>query len=315
MSRRKWSRVVLSVGKIAIWMVVGGIALRPILQVSPLQHAVNVIQHSRNGVLPADFNESVAIVRAAHKPLEHLNLGGATVECLDLSGLNMLRASGQFMHATGASFDDSILGGAMFGNSELNGAKFRHAHMDAISFEHSNMLVANMVGAEARDAHFAGASLTGANLSYGAFSGTDFSGADLRSRVHRFYARYGKEVEQIAELLQIRLKQLALAYTLNNKLPAEAVRVSARVKTIEPFLKKLENDNWPTFYYPTEVVRDLIGARVVCWFRPRVRRTRTTYLRFHWDRGRSQMGGTDAESSCSIPETLPIARLPASIVA
>ncbi|MCP3020386.1 GTP pyrophosphokinase [Cupriavidus basilensis] len=89
---------------------------------------------------------------------------------------------------------------------------------------------------------------------------------ELRTRVHRFYARYGKEVEQIAELLQIRLKQLALAYTLNNKLPAEAVRVSARVKTVESFLKKLENDSWPTFYYPTEVVRDLIGARVVCWF-------------------------------------------------
>jgi putative GTP pyrophosphokinase len=31
-------------------------------------------------------------------------------------------------------------------------------------------------------------------------------------------------------------------------------------------LKKLENDGWPQFYYPTEVVKDLIGARVVCWF-------------------------------------------------
>ena len=181
MSRRKWSRVLLSVGKIAIWMVVGGIALRPILQVSPLQQAVNVIQHSRNGVLPADFNESVAIVRAAHKPLEHLDLEGANVQCLDLSGLNMLQASGQFMHATGTNFDNSILGGAIFGNSELNGAKFRHTHMDAISFEHSNMLVADLVGAEARNAHFDGASLTGANLSHGAFSGTDFSGADLQS--------------------------------------------------------------------------------------------------------------------------------------
>ena len=88
----------------------------------------------------------------------------------------------------------------------------------------------------------------------------------LRARVHRFYARYGKEIEQIAELLQIRLKQLALAYTINNKLPAEAVRVSTRVKNIDSFLKKLENDGWPYFYYPTQIVRDLIGARVVCWF-------------------------------------------------
>ncbi|MEN5397639.1 RelA/SpoT domain-containing protein [Achromobacter xylosoxidans] len=89
---------------------------------------------------------------------------------------------------------------------------------------------------------------------------------ELRMRVHRFYARYGKEIEQIAELLQIRLKQLALAYTLDNRLPVEAVRISTRVKNIESFLKKLENDGWPSFYYPTEVIRDLIGARVVCWF-------------------------------------------------
>nr|WP_251011184.1 hypothetical protein [Variovorax paradoxus] len=89
---------------------------------------------------------------------------------------------------------------------------------------------------------------------------------DLRARALRFYARYGKELEQIAELLQIKIKQLALAYTLNNRLPPEAVKVITRVKGVESFLKKLENDGWPTFYYPTEVVKDLIGARVVCWF-------------------------------------------------
>lgn len=89
---------------------------------------------------------------------------------------------------------------------------------------------------------------------------------ELKSRTQRFYARYGRELEQIAELLQIKLKQLSFAYTLSNKLPAEAIKVTTRVKSIESFLKKLENDGWPTYYYPTEVVRDLIGARVVCWF-------------------------------------------------
>ena len=89
---------------------------------------------------------------------------------------------------------------------------------------------------------------------------------DLRARTHRFYARYGKELEQIAELLEIQIKQLALAYTLNNRLPPEAVKITTRVKSVESFLKMLENDGWPTFYYPTEVAKDLIGARVVCWF-------------------------------------------------
>src|ERR1700730_3133421 len=91
------------------------------------------------------------------------------------------------------------------------------------------------------------------------------SESELRARTTRFYGRYGSELERIAELLQIKLKQLALAYTLNNRLPPEAVQVTTRVKSLESFLKKLEADGWPTFYYPTEVVKDLVGARVVCW--------------------------------------------------
>ena len=89
---------------------------------------------------------------------------------------------------------------------------------------------------------------------------------ELRARVVRFYARYGMELEQIKELLAIQLRQIALAYTLESKLPREAVTVTARVKSLDSFLKKLERDAWPQFYYPTEVVHDLIGARVVCWF-------------------------------------------------
>lgn len=89
---------------------------------------------------------------------------------------------------------------------------------------------------------------------------------ELRGRAERFYARYGTEIEQIAELLAIKLRQIALAYTIEHNLPKEAVRVTARVKTLASFLKKLERVGWPSFYYPTEVVKDLIGARVVVWF-------------------------------------------------
>jgi putative GTP pyrophosphokinase len=90
---------------------------------------------------------------------------------------------------------------------------------------------------------------------------------ELRARAIRFYSRYGQEIEQIKELLSIKLKQLSLAYTINNHLPREAITVTARVKTLDSFLKKLAGDGWPDFYYPTEVVKDLIGARMVCWFR------------------------------------------------
>lgn len=88
----------------------------------------------------------------------------------------------------------------------------------------------------------------------------------LTNRAIRFFDRYGEELEQIRKLIEIRLNQLALAYTIENKLPRESVIVSTRVKSLKSFLKKLEMHNWPDFYYPTEVIKDLIGARVTCWF-------------------------------------------------
>lgn len=92
------------------------------------------------------------------------------------------------------------------------------------------------------------------------------SSDELIARATRFYNRYGRDLEQIRELLNIRLGQLALAYTIENNLPPEAITVCSRVKTLKSFLGKLEKKKWPQFYYPTEVVKDLIGARVICWF-------------------------------------------------
>ena len=88
----------------------------------------------------------------------------------------------------------------------------------------------------------------------------------LRERAIRFFDRYEKDLEQIRQLLNIRLTQLALAYTITNNLPNESVNVVTRVKPQKSFLKKLEAKGWPQFYYPTEVLQDLIGARVICWF-------------------------------------------------
>ncbi len=89
---------------------------------------------------------------------------------------------------------------------------------------------------------------------------------ELIERTIRFFDRYGGDLIQIKELLNIRLSQLALAYTIDHNLPAEAVSISTRVKTLKSFLKKMDTKAWPQFYYPTEVIQDLIGARVVCWF-------------------------------------------------
>lgn len=89
---------------------------------------------------------------------------------------------------------------------------------------------------------------------------------NIRIRISNFYSQTATELELIKDLVLIKLKQLALAYTSKNNLPREAVTIIARVKSLKSFLKKLERNNWPSFSNPTDVVKDLIGARVVCWF-------------------------------------------------
>ena len=89
---------------------------------------------------------------------------------------------------------------------------------------------------------------------------------ELTQRAIRFFNRYGNDLEQIRQLLEIRLKQLALAYTINHKLPPEAIEISTRVKSLKSFLKKLGRKGWPQFYYTSEVANDIIGGRVSCWF-------------------------------------------------
>lgn len=88
----------------------------------------------------------------------------------------------------------------------------------------------------------------------------------LTERAIRFFDLYGDELESISQVLKIRLSGLASAYTVENKLPREAVVVRSRVKSLTSFLRKLEKTDWPLFGYPTEVITDLIGARVICWF-------------------------------------------------
>lgn len=89
---------------------------------------------------------------------------------------------------------------------------------------------------------------------------------ELKERLIRFYSRYGDEIEQIKNLLGIKLKQICLAYTLQNNLPQEALIVTARKKTLKSLIKKFDDKNWPQFYYPTEIVTDLVGARITSWF-------------------------------------------------
>jgi len=88
----------------------------------------------------------------------------------------------------------------------------------------------------------------------------------LSRRAVRFYHRYGDELEAIRQLLHIQLEKLALACTLENRLPRKAIKVVSRTKELKNFLFKLEKMGWPEFYLPSEIIHDLVGARLVCWF-------------------------------------------------
>ena len=88
----------------------------------------------------------------------------------------------------------------------------------------------------------------------------------LTNRAISFFDSYSDELELVSQVLKIRLGGLASAYTVENKLPREAVSVHSRVKSLTSFLRKLEKTDWPMFGHPTEVITDLIGARVICWF-------------------------------------------------
>lgn len=89
---------------------------------------------------------------------------------------------------------------------------------------------------------------------------------ELTRRAVRFYNRYEPELESIRQLLHIQLNQLILAYVLENRLPRNAIRIVSRVKKLSNFIRKLEKLGWPEFYLPTEIIHDLIGARIICWF-------------------------------------------------
>lgn len=88
----------------------------------------------------------------------------------------------------------------------------------------------------------------------------------LKEKIIRYYAEHATALEQIRRLLEIRLKQLALVYTNQNKLPQESIIITTRVKTLKSVLQKLERKDFPDFDTPKEIINDLIGARVTCWF-------------------------------------------------
>jgi putative GTP pyrophosphokinase len=88
----------------------------------------------------------------------------------------------------------------------------------------------------------------------------------LREKAIRFFHRHERVLDQIRDLLDIRLNQLALAYTTEHRVPVESITIKTRVKTLDSFLKKMSRLQMQDFRFPKDVLYDLIGARVTCWF-------------------------------------------------
>lgn len=88
----------------------------------------------------------------------------------------------------------------------------------------------------------------------------------LRDKIISYYAQHNVALEQIRKLVEIRLNQLALVYTTKHKLPHESVIITTRVKSLKSVLQKLERKKYPEFNTPKDIINDIIGARVTCWF-------------------------------------------------
>jgi uncharacterized protein YjbI with pentapeptide repeats len=173
--RQRWYWVCLSV----VCVVVMAKLLAPHFGKSALALAVENVKSARENVLPAEFSESVAIIRSSGKALDGLDLRGANLECQDLSQLDVRRLDGSYLRATGISFDKSNLVQAYLSNAELNMSKFRKAKMLSSDFSGANLLAANFFGAEARFSNFEAATLQGANLDQGDFSSVNFKKAQF----------------------------------------------------------------------------------------------------------------------------------------
>lgn len=178
-SRRRWGKFAVVGGFGTLATIFCALLLRPVFQETPAQHALNVVQGSAGLVRPAEFRESVAIIRAAKLRLDGVSLSHADLVCQDMSGLGMARAIAQGVKGTGANFDRAFLSSSWFKQGELNGSRFQFARMDGINLEGANMLAANLYGAEARNANMAEVTLDAANLSHGDFTGTNLSRARL----------------------------------------------------------------------------------------------------------------------------------------
>lgn len=177
--RRRRGKFAVVGGFGALAIIVGALLLRPVFQETPAQHALNVVQGSAGLVQPAEFRESIAIIRAAKLRLDGVSWNHADLVCQDMSGLSMARATGEGVKGTGANFDRAFLPSSWFKRGELNGSRFQFARMDEVTLEEANMVAANLYGAEARNAKMAGVTLNAANVSHGDFTGTDLSGANL----------------------------------------------------------------------------------------------------------------------------------------
>ena len=60
----------------------------------------------------------------------------------------------------------------------------------------------------------------------------------LTEKAIRFFDTHATEIDTIRQLLDIKLNQIALAYTLKNNIPRESVKVTTRIKSLNSFIKK-----------------------------------------------------------------------------
>lgn len=81
-----------------------------------------------------------------------------------------------------------------------------------------------------------------------------------------FYITNNDEIKNYKKRIVEEVKKAVAIYVKENNMPTSAVTTISRIKTIKSSLQKIKNKGYPSFIYLPDLLQDIVGIRIICWF-------------------------------------------------
>lgn len=88
----------------------------------------------------------------------------------------------------------------------------------------------------------------------------------LKENTIVFFSNNANEIESLKEIAVKELQKLVNAFLAEKNLSKRSIYLFARTKTLKSSLEKLAYKGWPQFDHLPDVISDLIGIRIICWY-------------------------------------------------